>query len=50
MGKMKKKRGKFGVHVFVNKQDFRGLGRFFILPILPSKIVWANTWAKSWAK
>ena len=26
---LNKKRGKFGVHVFVNKQDFRGLGRFF---------------------
>ena len=24
-----KKRGNFGVHVFVNKQDFQKIGRFF---------------------
>ena len=33
LGGMKKKRSKFGVHVFVNKQDFRGLGRFLFRPV-----------------
>ena len=49
LGGMKKKRSKFGVHVFVNKQDFRGLGRFLFCPVLPNKIVWATETPGSWA-
>ena len=41
------KRGKFGVHIFVNKQDFRGLGRFFLS--LGKQLHWANTGQTHWA-